>query len=139
MTDYTAITELETNPGAPGTSSLWKRWWKNPLAMFEGAVGAPRLQFAALDAAFSTAGEIGSFVLARRNTTGNIAYGATVAGSTLTPTSVLSSLSFPANSGTYTMPVAAALSGTWRCMGQYSHTAYSAPTLGGATLWIRIA
>ena len=43
MTDYNAITELETNPGAPGTSSLWKRWWKNPLAMFEGAVGAPGL------------------------------------------------------------------------------------------------
>lgn len=49
MTDYNAITELETNPGAPGTSSLWKRWWKNPLAMFEGALGAPRLRLAALE------------------------------------------------------------------------------------------
>jgi hypothetical protein len=49
MMDYNAITELETNPGAPGTSSLWKRWWKNPLAMFEGALGAPRLQLGALE------------------------------------------------------------------------------------------
>jgi hypothetical protein len=44
MTTYSAITEAETDTDAPGTSSLWKRWWKNPLAMFEGATGAPRLQ-----------------------------------------------------------------------------------------------
>jgi hypothetical protein len=47
MTDYSAIIETETDPGAPSKSSLWKRYWKNPLAMFEGAVGAPRLQGAA--------------------------------------------------------------------------------------------
>lgn len=41
--DYNEITEAQTNPGAPGTSSLWKRWWKNPIAMFQGALGAPRL------------------------------------------------------------------------------------------------
>lgn len=38
------ITEAMTDPGAPGTAELWKAWWKNPLAMFEGATGAPRLQ-----------------------------------------------------------------------------------------------
>lgn len=38
------ITEAMTDPGAPGTADLWKAWWKNPLAMFEGASGAPRLQ-----------------------------------------------------------------------------------------------
>lgn len=50
MTDYIPITEAETDPEAPSTSSLWKRWWKNPIAMFEGAAGAPRLQNAALAA-----------------------------------------------------------------------------------------
>ena len=43
MTDYNPITEAETDPEAPSKSSLWKRWWKNPIAMFEGALGAPRI------------------------------------------------------------------------------------------------
>jgi hypothetical protein len=42
MTDYIPITETETNPGAPSKSSLWKRWAKNWIAGFEGALGAPR-------------------------------------------------------------------------------------------------
>lgn len=49
MTDYTAITEAETNPGAPAKSSLWKRWAKNWIAGFEGALGAPRLRLTALE------------------------------------------------------------------------------------------
>ena len=43
MTTYTAIAETETDAGAPGTSSLWKRWAKNWIAGFEGATGAPRI------------------------------------------------------------------------------------------------
>jgi hypothetical protein len=43
MTDYSAILESETDPAAPSKSSLWKRWAKNWIAGFEGAVGAPRL------------------------------------------------------------------------------------------------
>lgn len=43
MTDYSAILESETDPGAASKSSLWKRWAKNWIAGFEGAVGAPRL------------------------------------------------------------------------------------------------
>ncbi|NBZ87916.1 hypothetical protein [Stagnihabitans tardus] len=43
MTDYSAIAETETDPGAPSKSSLWKRWAKNWIAGFEGAAGAPRL------------------------------------------------------------------------------------------------
>lgn len=52
MTTYTAIAESETDPGAAGTSSLWKRWAKNWIAGFEGAVGAPRLAKAALSGLF---------------------------------------------------------------------------------------
>lgn len=44
MTDYNAIAETETDPGAPSKSSLWKRWAKNWIAGFEGAAGAPRLR-----------------------------------------------------------------------------------------------
>lgn len=47
MTDYLPITDAETDPGAPGTSELWKKWRDNPIAMFEGAVDAPRIQVGA--------------------------------------------------------------------------------------------
>ena len=47
MTDYIPILESETDPEAPGTSSLWKRWAKNHIAAMEGAPGAPRLAFEA--------------------------------------------------------------------------------------------
>lgn len=57
MPDYVPITEDETDPRAPATSSLFKRLWKNPLAMFEGAIGAPRLEDAALDSTVTPAGE----------------------------------------------------------------------------------
>lgn len=48
MTDYIEITDAETDPGAPGTSELWKKWWQNPIAMAEGAVGAPKINGKAL-------------------------------------------------------------------------------------------
>lgn len=44
MPAYIPITELETDPGAPGTSELWKKWRDNPLAIAEGAPGAPRIR-----------------------------------------------------------------------------------------------
>ncbi len=44
MTAWYNITEAETDPGAPPKSELWKAWWKNPIAITEGAVGAPYMQ-----------------------------------------------------------------------------------------------
>lgn len=43
MPTYTAILSAETDPNAPVTSTLMDRLANNPLAMFEGASGAPRL------------------------------------------------------------------------------------------------
>lgn len=43
MTTYNSIAPTETDPEAPLTSSLLKRFAQNVLAMFEGAAGAPRL------------------------------------------------------------------------------------------------
>lgn len=48
MPAYIPITELETDPGAPGTSELWKKWRDNPIAIAEGATSAPRVQGIAL-------------------------------------------------------------------------------------------
>jgi|GEM_PF-3373394 len=139
MTDYSAIIETETDPGAPSKSTLWKRFWKNPLAMFEGAIGAPRLQFAAMDTWFSTAGAVGSYVFAYG--AADTAFGATVAGSTLLPTSAARSIPVGTSTSGATFNAGAALSGTWRCMGTFDLTAAfgSGGSMAGATLWMRIA
>lgn len=43
MPTYTSISAAEYEPNAPGTSTLMDRLANNPVAMFEGASGAPRL------------------------------------------------------------------------------------------------
>ena len=146
MTDYSAIIETETDPGAPSKSSLWKRWAKNWIAGFEGAIGAPRLFDAALDTtapsaagatwigarqALATAGAIGTFAFASNQGTsnGSVSAGGTIAGS---------SLRYSAGSGVSTTT----LSGTWRCMGYcVTDTAVNIALSDGrrSTLWLRIA
>jgi len=48
MNPWYEITEVETDPGAPGKAELWKAWWKNPIAIAEGAPDAPRVSGLAL-------------------------------------------------------------------------------------------
>lgn len=111
----------------------------NPIAMLEGAPGAPRLQFAALDESFSTAGGIGSYVLASRNTTVAVAFGVAVAGSTLLPAGAVYAIDTSGGNGAKALGLGAALSGSWRCMGYYTHATGAWPVLNGVTLWMRIA
>ena len=49
MADYIGITEAQSNPFAPLTSELVKQLRDNPIAIAEGAEGAPRVLPAALD------------------------------------------------------------------------------------------
>ena len=44
MSDYIGITEAQSNPFAPLTSELVKQLRDNPIAIAEGALGAPRVQ-----------------------------------------------------------------------------------------------
>ena len=44
MSDYIGITEAQSNPFAPLTSELVKQLRDNPIAIAEGAEGAPRLR-----------------------------------------------------------------------------------------------
>ena len=48
MAEYIPINPTEVEPEAPLTSSLAARWSNNPIAIAEGAPGAPRIQTAAL-------------------------------------------------------------------------------------------
>jgi len=110
----------------------------NPLAQFEGASGAPRLQFAALDTWYLTAGAVGTYCFGRAGS--NIAFGSTVAGSTLFPTSAGVGIVGSGAGSPTLLPIGSSLSGTWRCMGTF--TVVSGATSNdfyGATLWVRIA
>ena len=49
MTDYNPILATETDPDAPLRSSLFKRMVANPIALAEGAPGAPKVVGQALD------------------------------------------------------------------------------------------
>lgn len=51
MADWTTITETATDPDAPVTSSLLKALRDNPIAIAEGASGAPKIVRSALKTA----------------------------------------------------------------------------------------
>ena len=48
MADWTVITDASLDPDAPLTSELAYAWRDNPIAIAEGAAGAPRIQQGAL-------------------------------------------------------------------------------------------
>lgn len=140
MTDYSAILESETDPGAASKSSLWKRWAKNWIAGFEGAVGAPRLQDAALDSTVTAAGTtwvnariaaaavgaVGTYAYLTSSSTGvAFASGSTYAGSALRYGG--SNTDSAGGSGTP--------SGTWRAMGFTNNPGSNR----SSTLFLRIA
>lgn len=108
----------------------------NPLAMFEGAAGAPRLQFAAMGAWYSTQGAVGSLAfLAQVGTVStNIVAGTTYAGSTLAYAGVSFTSATLGDIAGYAE--ATGLSGTWKALGSVTYTAAFTQR---ATLFIRVA
>lgn len=144
MADYNPILDAETDPEAGLRSSLFKRMVANPIAIAEGAVGAPRIEDAALDSTVTSAGEtwvaarmiaraaqgIGTYILAE--TVGTVAAqtpGSTVAGSSMR----YSNATGAGNGGLANM------SGTWRCMGRTSSRTGTGQVADAITLWQRIA
>lgn len=101
----------------------------NPIAIVEGEAGAPRIQFAAMDAWFTTYGAIGSYVFGLRLSP--VVAGDAYAGSSIVPASV-GGLTPTAEQGSGSP----ALAGQWRAMGAGSFTG-AAPTV--LTLFVRIS
>jgi hypothetical protein len=145
MADYVTITDAQVDPEAPITSELMSALRDNPIAIAEGAVGAPRIEPIAFSANYYTAGAVGTYVWARRTTgTGDVSFGTTLAGSSLSPTSAAyGSNAFNIVPGAFT--IGSALSGTWRAMGTYDHELFIdlgegiVMRLLGSTLWLRIS
>ena len=103
----------------------------NPLAMFEGASGAPRLQFAALDAEFSTAGGVGTYAFLG---------GSIPPGIFANPGDVSSGLQYASIQSTTTaaqVQLGVVAAGNWRCMGQMENSTGGAADV--ATMWMRIS
>jgi len=148
---YTPILNAEVDAESPVTDLLLTRLRDNPIAIAAGNVGAPRIADAALGptatnegrdwvlgrAALAVEGAIGTYVFAYGTGT-YVAFGSTVAGSTLRPTSAARSISV--GSGSATFDVGSTLSGTWRCMGTFDLIkVQDSITVVGATLWLRIS
>ena len=141
MADWTVITDAQLDPDAPLTSDLAYAWRDNPIAIAEGASGAPRIVDAALGntptttgaawikqrLALAAAGTIGTYAFLRTTVAGSYTVGNTLSGASLAYTS--------ANGNTGGPP-----SGTWLCCG----TAFSGETApssnpSASTLWLRVS
>ena len=89
MTDWVAIIDEQTDPGAPGTANLWKAWTDRPVAIAEGATGAPKIRGRAFATAtdFTAAGAYG-VVTVTANDAENISAGLALVQGTITTTSL---------------------------------------------------
>lgn len=142
MADYTDWDVNDYLPGRPWTSAKAIAAFENPVAIAEGAPGAPSVL--PNIGANVAAGAIGSYAFLRSLDLENYSFGDTKAGSRLVPSGVeLSSggVDSPASvelTILYFMPTQ---TGTWMCMGQTSFTDLtgSANDQFGTTLWVRVA
>jgi len=168
MADWTNVADATLEPGKPTRAIDARALRENPIAIAEGAPGAPKIEDAALDTtvtsagtdwvlartAGATVGAVGSYALLRRNSSADP--DDTIAGSELFYAGALNAASAAGNfvddpgffvainvfafaAGALTSPA-----GTWRCMGRINITATSNPADGtrsasGATLWLRIS
>lgn len=140
MADYIAQPDTAVDPDAPITSDLMYALRDNPIAMFEGAPGAPRLADAALGSTVTQTGRnwvanrylsqpstgIGQIVMARYLGSGAaITIGTTVGGSQLGASSAGSAIS------------GGGLPGMWDCQG------FVDPGVTGSdnqvTIWKRVS
>ena len=135
-------TQLEAEDGTDNTVLMTPLRTKQAI---EALTLGP--EFANMPAWYVTPGGVGTYVFARSG--GDQAFGATVAGSSLRPTSAIYSQnvgSADSSSTQWSFDLGTALSGTWQCMGTSDASVIAsfegngtAQQNRGATLWQRIA
>lgn len=141
MATWTAIGDTFLEPGKPVRSVDGLALRDNPIAIAEGAAGAPKVETLGLiesermttdnvlgEIASLSSNSVGSFAFLRNDSGSTIYHGATLAGSSLY------FVSAAGNPGVSPKQP----SGTWRCLG------YAAPNNGPndasrSTLWVRIS
>lgn len=140
MTSYIAITNSEVQPEAPITSELMTKLRDNPIAIAEGASGAPKIDPINAMAHLGAVGAIGTYAILYKTTTGVVSPGTLVAGSSLRYSNTFTDTYYVPGEGmgSYTSVYAGgtvAPPGTWRLMG---HILSDTP-LHRASLWLRIS
>jgi hypothetical protein len=103
MTTYTAIADSEIDVDSPITESLLTRFRNNPIAITEGASGAPKIKQAAIDAA-----AVGQSQL--KTASGTASVSGTVSGGGNSPINLY--LDFSINTSGYGTAAVAALNGS---------------------------
>lgn len=136
MTTYVAIPDSDIDQDSPVTQPLMTALRDNLVAAFEGDATAPSVL--PNIGANVQANDIGSYCFATSTVAADVAFGNTIAGSSLETTSAAYGIS--AGSGTALLSTASVPTGTWRCMGTYDDSAAGGSLgLSGATLWVKIA
>jgi len=119
VTDYTILSNTAVGVGGLPSGATVTALRDNPIAIAEGAVGAPKIQAAALDITTAerdwvlariteaSVGSVGTYALLKSAGFADISPGGTTAGS---------GLRYSTAGGTIQAPFTAP-SGTWRCMG----------------------
>src|SRR5690625_3580280 len=145
MAQWTNIPTDRIEPGKPIRAIDGLALRDNPIAIAEGAAGAPRVAAAALRTgnpernwvlartAEATAGAVGTYALVTRaGVNGSTNWNGTIAGSSLRRASVaaVAGMTYDEN---------AALSGTWRIMGYRVATSTQSTSAAVATLALRIS
>ncbi len=164
MADYTAIQNANLEPGAPWISATAFALRDNPIAIAEGAAGAPRIQNAAMTngtlgaeklqsgaterdwvlarCAVASVGAVGTYAILRPSTGGSFNDpGETRAGSGLLYGAGLRRIEGTGgDSGIVSSESSESPAGTWRCMGATNvSTSGSISAQFDATLWLRIS
>lgn len=150
MADYTDLPDTAVGVGGTPSGTTVTALRDNPIAIAEGAVGAPRIADAALvdvtngfiggKIAGLSYGAVGTTAFLYASNTG-IIQGNTYAGSSLSPAGIQSVAAIPSIAAD-TLEDAAlvrgspTMSGTWRAMGRANQSGVDRPR---ATLFVRIS
>lgn len=141
MADWFSIPNTSVDPDAPVTSNLMYALRDNPIAIAEGAAGAPRVLDAALSTVVTAAGRnwvsnritsanwnfTGQTVMARYIGTVAVSPGGEVSGALLSPANAEGAIS------------GAALPGQWRLQGYIGPVSGSPPAASVTSTWQRVS
>ena len=145
MADWTNLPNQAVGVGGLPSGTTVTALRDNPVAIAQGAAGAPRivagalgvnsvLQATARDAGAGAVGTWGFF--ATLNSGVSVAFGATIAGSSLRPAGVEYAF---LGTNTFVRTSGSAPSGTWRCMGFKPFRSTIDAQNREATLFLRIS
>ena len=139
MATWTNIPDSSIEPGKPIRSIDGIALRDNPIAIAEGASGAPRINPIGAMQHQGAAGAVGTYAWAGTvNDDSRVAFGATLAGSLLRAQGAIMFIG-PSNAGA--SGAETALTGTWRCMGTKPSREgqNSNANIRNMTLWLRIS